>query len=789
MDANAYAKRIVFFLLFTPLFFSCSKFGRLSENEKVASVTVGTSGPFQHFLTATPQPGGVIIWAKNTSQNLGAAVILASETATYNMNLKFGDWEFFATGWDSAGTFQGTPRCGKVTVNVNSGTSSVTIPIATTGCTDAVFGTQITKNFHYVRCNSLSTVTNGNSSCEGMEIGTLKGIKIEAHSYAPTTIGNAVSTGSISTACIPTGNSTSPGTASNIKFPEGESGSSPIYYRLVGYSDISCTTYVTDIDFKSGLRNSPSVGSAVFYDDPGTSTYNGYKSLFVAYGARPAPNITAVSRSSVGWGGGDDITITGTNFENPVTSVTVGGVACAISSESATSITCTVGRTTTLGATNVVVTNPAGQTGSYAISYVDDNFGNASDSLDANVGTNFPISSGFNATVANTLGTGKQFHSYRNVSNIATTTSGADVAGKTLTLRTAFTAADFAVGDDVLWHVSAGNINTSCDTTPTLNLSQYGYARVAAVDTGNSKITLDSVVTTTPNNTGISNTNRTTGQTFCAIQVVRVPNFKNVTVTAASPVNITTGAFDMTNGYGGILVLKVADTLTLTGANNITISGGGLGYAGGASTTQGTGRIGTGVVGTSANGNGGGGDNGGSTSGSGGGGSGAGANGAGSTAGGNNTCVPSSNCALFGGGGGGGGSGTGGNGGGILLVNARKLVYSGFSGSFVVNADGSSGVGGASGGGGGAGGVAYVQAYVGNSNAIAIDAKAGAGGSGTYSGGGGGGGYSERLHCSSSVVGGTQDVSGGAGYGTGTSGTSTGTGWSSGSGVGNFVCP
>lgn len=79
----------------------------------------------------------------------------------------------------------------------------------------------------------------------------------------------------------------------------------------------------------------------------------------------PPPTVTSVDVTSGPKGGGTAITITGTGFVATPSSITVGGIACGgVTFNSATSVSCTTGGTGPTGsASNIVVTNPDGQSG------------------------------------------------------------------------------------------------------------------------------------------------------------------------------------------------------------------------------------------------------------------------------------------------------------------------------------------------------------------------------------------------------------------------------------------
>lgn len=259
------------------------------------------------------------------------------------------------------------------------------------------------------------------------------------------------------------------------------------------------------------------------------------------------------------------------------------------------------------------------------------------------------------------------------------------------------------------------------------------------------------------------------------VQLIRIPNHANPTVTGT----LTCPAWNGTTG--GVLVLQTPGTLTLNA--NIDVSG--LGYRGGAtscnalnctqanfwyatatcnSAEKGEG-IGMQVAGTTAGrgrlANGGGGGNSVNAGGGGGGGQGIGGpggnewGGCGGTANGGqsgvNLVALNSGCerAFMGGGGGGGQSnaseGTGGgNGGGLVIIVANTIVGNGFTIRSVGNTAGNAAHGGAGGGGAGGSVLIYCPTYTGTLNVNVSGGKGGDntgdGGNPVGPGGGGGGG-------------------------------------------------
>lgn len=103
------------------------------------------------------------------------------------------------------------------------------------------------------------------------------------------------------------------------------------------------------------------------YDLTVTNTDTQVGTLTNGFAYQGAPTVTTVSPSLGDVGGGQVITITGTNFLAGAL-VTIGGTSCAVSSVAATSITCTTGAKLA-GTYSVVVTNTDSQAGTKATAY------------------------------------------------------------------------------------------------------------------------------------------------------------------------------------------------------------------------------------------------------------------------------------------------------------------------------------------------------------------------------------------------------------------------------------
>ena len=325
--------------------------------------------------------------------------------------------------------------------------------------------------------------------------------------------------------------------------------------------------------------------------------------------------------------------------------------------------------------------------------------------------------------------------------------------GEKTTVTLSSVLGSFAVGDEVLIHVSGSRNNGDCGTWQgqQIHVGMQEFARVITGGGGTINIEkgtfLDSVL-----NTHL--TAAASAANMCRVQVVKVLQYRNLTLNGAI-------AVDAFSAYtrGGILPIRVSDTMTL----NASISALNGGYSG--NIAQGSGISGE----TSATSTGG--ESG--TDGAGGGGYGTGGDSADSALGGfgyGNT--GSVEYGLLMGSGGGGGAGQAGSaGGGALLIAARNLKIGATGGWLKVSGEDGV-VSSNNGGAGGAGSILVFSKKIERLGGGLFDIYA-YGGDGSGNAGGGGGGLVKVMACEGATEV-TVDNSGGAGFGTSQGGNMSG---------------
>ena len=355
------------------------------------------------------------------------------------------------------------------------------------------------------------------------------------------------------------------------------------------------------------------------------------------------------------------------------------------------------------------------------------------------------------------------------------------MVGNVVTLAVATQAASFSPGDKVMWHVDGyGDIVDNCGIATSVRQGgEYNFATVT--DVSGSSVTLDTDIngpSTIAVATALASSSSNPHNQWCRMQLVRVPQFRNLTLDPGAILSLSSG-YSFANGFGGIMAFMVSGTFNIDGG---TISVAGSGYAGGAGSTGGA-SSGYSIQGAIADVTPFAGGGGGATSIHGGGGGGAQSANAGKgggseiNGGSQNDCGHIQNCLMMGGGGG-GGSGTafhdGGSGGGSVVITAYRIEVGANSllSAAGANATPTSSTSDAGGGGGGSI-LISAGSIVDDSLSLSYNVNGGSGGSNAsaYNGGGGAGGQIGIATCDTFNIGFVSTTGGVGGTGGGTGGT------------------
>lgn len=138
-------------------------------------------------------------------------------------------------------------------------------------------------------------------------------------------------------------------------------------------------------------------------------------------------------------------------------------------------------------------------------------------------------------------------------------------AGRELSTASPFTASEFEIGDEVIWHVSGGNADPGPPDDPTsgacggdLFLGRFGFGRIQATPSS-STIILEQPITATPLLVKTANLNAPMGTNYCRISIQRVMNFQRLNVAAGATLAIMAPSYSHEDGIGGILPIRVRE--------------------------------------------------------------------------------------------------------------------------------------------------------------------------------------------------------------------------------------
>ena len=341
---------------------SCSKFGRLSDSEKVTKVTIGSGSSYSKQHPRASQNGGVFVWGISSDEKF--SFFLNNETESVSLTLKNGSWSFYATGWDGA-KFEGNVRCGKQVASLNGTATDVQISLSATGCAsaDSFFGPTTFLNtagepqaVRLVTCRDFSGISNG--ACNSLSRGGLRSYRLKIATFPISPLSGGSRPNSYQgSACfdLPNANTGNSVTNTPFKIPVGSGSSSPIFTVLEGFESAGCGGAPIEFTFANGLLldNGSTPNLTRTRDDLNNTV------VFIAYGyPYPPPTLSGIQPASGPTAGGTNVTISGSGFVSPAT-VTIGGNSCSVTSSSATSIRCQTS-SMAAGAQNVVVTNAGG---------------------------------------------------------------------------------------------------------------------------------------------------------------------------------------------------------------------------------------------------------------------------------------------------------------------------------------------------------------------------------------------------------------------------------------------
>lgn len=317
-----------------------------------ASITITGTG----FLTgATVNIGSVACGSVNVVSSTSITCTTGANTAgSYVVQVRNTDNQ---TGSKVSGyTYQGAPTISAISPAVGASLGGTAVTISGTnflsGATVSIGGTNCAP-VTVSSSTSMTCVTGAHAAGTGViAISNTDGQSGSGGSYL---YQNAPSVTSVSPSVSPTAGNVSV-TVTGTGFLTGA------VVRIGG----SVCTSPTVVSSTSITCTAPAKAAAT-YDIVVTNTDTQSGTLAASFSYQGAPTVSSVSPSFGDVGGGQVLTVTGTNFLAGAL-VTISGTSCAVSSVAATSITCTTGAKLA-GTYDVIVTNSDAQAGTRASAY------------------------------------------------------------------------------------------------------------------------------------------------------------------------------------------------------------------------------------------------------------------------------------------------------------------------------------------------------------------------------------------------------------------------------------
>ncbi len=507
-----------------------------------------------------------------------------------SIDLTPGSWTFYAIGWTGSAPLTGTPRCDELAMEIGNEATEVSMSLTNAKCLSAGFGQLLSLNMVSCDSTSLAAASSLASNCDSSP-GSALSYQVEILNYDSGALATATGTSASSlSACQDmSGTSVHPtpwsipllGAAGLFKF------------KLKAFDTLGCAgNELTGISVDGQMSSLDPLIAKSFADS------SEIRLFLNDWTTPPAPVISSVSPIGGLAGGGDVITIAGSNFYN--STVTIGGVNCVVGTVTSTSITCTTGAAT-IGIYDVVVTNVDLQATTATSAY---EYG-AIPTVTSVTPSFGAVSGGTTVTLS---GTGFSTHGGVPLIDIGGANCGGVVVVDPATITCTTTAATTGLKMVTLTTASSlsGNLANAYtyQASPTVTSLSPNYSRSTGGDTiniagtnfsnlgGSPTVTINGVACTSVVYTDPTNISCTTGASSSGAF--------DVIVTNADGQSSTGQTMPLTYQDPPTLVSVSPFSGTLTGGNTIVITGTNFSALGGAPTVTIDGNACTSVVVTDA---------------------------------------------------------------------------------------------------------------------------------------------------------------------------------------------
>ncbi len=231
-----------FLFLSLTLFFltSCSQ----NKSESYYNVTI----EFAQAEIST-LGGGIILFGTGPDGRVFSKSV-SPLTGSVNISLRGGDWNIFAYGIKGTVPLTGSARCGYTAKNIGKSEEFVEINLSAASCSHPSFGdsssrTQLGafKGWHMNPCHLPTLQTAASTTCS--QSSNIASYVISFFEYPDSTMSEApvIGQSGLSSLCLQASSSGAP-YATGLALPFPVNAQTPIAYRILSFSDASCTSLV-----------------------------------------------------------------------------------------------------------------------------------------------------------------------------------------------------------------------------------------------------------------------------------------------------------------------------------------------------------------------------------------------------------------------------------------------------------------------------------------------------------------------------------------------------------------
>ncbi|MBT6324530.1 MAG: LamG domain-containing protein [Bdellovibrionales bacterium] len=260
--------------LFIALFFSCSR-----QQKTTLVITKGAS-------VEVSQDGGIMIWGYHRDSGENMAISIQGNYTSKEVDLKVGDWEFFAIGWTGSNSLEGDNRCAIESMYLHGAKQNLSLTLNKSTCSNGDFSNSENigtdnqfkklKLFDCVSAAGLNSISSDEGiSCSNINsgAGSFRLIFYEVYN-------SEISGYGIKSDCQSFNKSVA---STDLLIPTGNSTTNKFYTSIEVYSDESCSDDLQLFTYLNGIGQSESydVDSSKFFASSNATILT--TNLFILY--------------------------------------------------------------------------------------------------------------------------------------------------------------------------------------------------------------------------------------------------------------------------------------------------------------------------------------------------------------------------------------------------------------------------------------------------------------------------------------------------------------------------